>query len=69
MSPQGDQVVRGNLNCYFPSSDLELLQIRWSAILSYVRGHGKVRTFGHEKSALVASGRPQFWPREVRTPR
>ena len=27
-----------------------------------VRGHEKVRTFGHEKSALVATRSPQFWP-------
>jgi hypothetical protein len=34
-----------------------------------VRGHEKVRTYGHEKSALMATRSPRFWPREVRTPR
>ncbi len=33
-----------------------------------VHGHEKVRTYGHERSALVATKSPQFWPREVRTP-
>jgi hypothetical protein len=33
-----------------------------------VHGHEKVRTYGHERSALMATKSPQFWPREVRTP-
>ena len=36
---------------------------------SVVRGHEKVRGYGHEKSALMATRSPRFWPREVRTPR
>jgi hypothetical protein len=34
-----------------------------------VRGHEKVRTFGHEKSAPVATRSPQLWPSDVLTPR
>jgi hypothetical protein len=34
-----------------------------------VRGHEKVRTYGHEKSAPVATRSPQFWPSDVLTPR
>ena len=37
--------------------------------LAAVRGHEKVRTFGHEKSAPVAMRSPQLWPRDVLTPR
>ena len=33
-----------------------------------VHGHEKVRTYGHERSALVATKSPQFWPPKVRTP-
>jgi len=40
-----------------------------SAGIVDVRGHEKVRTYGHEKSALMATKSPRFWPREVRTPR
>jgi hypothetical protein len=32
-----------------------------------VRGHERVRTFGHDKSAPVAMGSPQFWPSDVLT--
>ncbi len=32
-----------------------------------VHGHEKVRTYGHERSALMATKSPHFWPREVRT--
>jgi hypothetical protein len=40
-----------------------------SAILKRsVHGHEKVRTYGHKRSALMATKSPQFWPREVRTP-
>jgi len=35
----------------------------------FVRGHEKVRTFGHEKSAPVAMRSPHFWPSDVLTPR
>jgi hypothetical protein len=31
-------------------------------------GHEKVRTYGHERSALMATKSPQFWPPKVRTP-
>jgi hypothetical protein len=34
-----------------------------------VRGHEKVRTFGHEKSAPVATRSPQLWPSDVLTSR
>ena len=34
-----------------------------------VRGHEKVRTYGHEKSAPVATRSPQFWSSDVLTPR
>lgn len=34
-----------------------------------VRGHEKVRTYGHEKSAPVATRSPQLWPSDVLTPR
>jgi hypothetical protein len=34
-----------------------------------VRGHEKVRTYGHEKSARVATRSPQLWPSDVLTPR
>jgi hypothetical protein len=33
-----------------------------------VHGHEKVRTYGHERSALMATKSPQFWPPKVRTP-
>jgi hypothetical protein len=33
-----------------------------------VHGHEKVRTYGHERSALMATRSPRFWPPEVRTP-
>jgi hypothetical protein len=33
-----------------------------------VRGHEKVPGFGHEKSPLMATKSPRFWPREVPTP-
>jgi group II intron reverse transcriptase/maturase len=33
-----------------------------------VHGHEQVRTYGHERSALMATKSPHFWPREVRTP-
>ena len=36
---------------------------------SAVRGHEKVRTYGHEKSAPVATRSPQFWSSVVLTPR
>jgi len=35
----------------------------------HVRGHEKVRTYGHEKSAPVATRSPQFWSSDVLTPR
>jgi hypothetical protein len=34
VSPRGGSGGQGNLNSYFPSSDLELLRIRWSSTLS-----------------------------------
>ena len=40
-----------------------------STVPSAVRGHEKVRTFGHEKSAPVATRSPQLWPSDVLTPR
>ena len=33
-----------------------------------VRGHEKVPGYGHEKSPLVATGSPRWWPAEVPTP-
>jgi hypothetical protein len=39
--------------------------VEWSMA---VHGHEKVRTYGHERSALMATKSPQFWPPKVRTP-
>ena len=36
---------------------------------SSVRGHEKVPGYGHEKSPVVATGSPRWWPAEVPTPR
>ena len=38
-------------------------------LIGNVRGHEKVRTYGHEKSARVATRSPQLWPSDVLTPR
>jgi hypothetical protein len=44
----------------------EFMKFRIDA--SCVHGHEKVRTYGHERSALMATKSPQFWPPKVRTP-
>jgi len=38
-------------------------------MVGIVRGHEKVRTYGHEKSAPMATRSPHLWPSDVLTPR
>jgi transposase-like protein len=49
--------------------DVFLSKKRDLKVATAVRGHEKVRTYGHEKSAPVATRSPQFWPSDVLTPR